>query len=267
MATSTINLNSLLKHAVKVTRDNEDWTLEQIIAELLTNHVGMQELSVVSFAAEKTAATTTKEKKTRTRSAPAKERAIPDDDIRCNARTVIEKDHLENGKLKMMRDDADNLYGDRCKCKKSGDTDFCKTHSEKQTLGVWGGEYAGKFKVYVEKTESTGEVQPKQNKPKVEKPKQVTPEVVSDSEAEEDEAEVKIQVQPKMKPTEKPKAKPAPTPAPKIEEPEEAEVEEVEIDGVMYYRDSDDCIYNPEDDEEIGQYNFKTKKWVKGGPQ
>ena len=265
MATSTINLNSLLKHAVKVTRDNEDWTLEQIIAELLTNHVGMQELSVVSFGGEKTTtATTTKEKKTRTRSAPAKERAIPDDDIRCCARTVIEKDHLENGKLKVMRDDADNLYGDRCKGKKKGDTDFCGTHSEKQSLGVWDGEYAGKFKVYVEKTESTSEVQPKQNKPKVEKPKQVTPDVVSESEAEE---EAEVQVKPKTKTAEKPKGKPAPTPAPKIEEPVEAEVEEVEIDGVMYYRDGDDCIYNPEDDEEIGQYNFKTKKWIKGGPQ
>ena len=76
-------------------------------------------------------------------------------DERCMARTIYENIHLEpNGLLKVMRDDPKNQYGDRCKCRKRDSGHFCTRHSGWQSLGVWNGEYSGKFSEYVEKTEN-----------------------------------------------------------------------------------------------------------------
>lgn len=76
-------------------------------------------------------------------------------DERCMARTIYENIHLESsGLLKVMRDDPKNQYGDRCKCRKRDSGHFCTRHSGWQSLGVWNGEYSGKFSEYVEKTEN-----------------------------------------------------------------------------------------------------------------
>jgi hypothetical protein len=76
-------------------------------------------------------------------------------DERCMARTIYEKDHLEpNGLLKVMRDDPKNQYGDRCKCRKKDSSLFCTRHSGWQSLGVWNGDYSGKFYDYVQKTQN-----------------------------------------------------------------------------------------------------------------
>lgn len=80
-------------------------------------------------------------------------RVLPDDSIRCCARSFHEKEHMEGGIVKVMRDDAKNLYGDRCKFKKTGDTQFCKHHAENQKLGVWGGEYGIKLKALIKNDE------------------------------------------------------------------------------------------------------------------
>jgi hypothetical protein len=270
--TTAINLNALLKQTIALTRENEDWTSEQIIAELMSNHVEIESLATISMAAEKPikAAKAETEKKTRTRSAPAKPRAIPDDDTRCSARSFYEKEHIEDGVAKVMRDDPENLYGDRCKFKKTGDIEFCKHHSEKQPLGVWGGEYSGKFKAIVEKTENPEAV--------ATAPKKAAkaPRVLIDDDHDEEEAEAEEEVEEVEEEVEmappSPKIAPVATvatvskakPAPKIEEPveEAAEVEECVIDGVSYLKDEEGTVYDPETEDVVGKYNFKTKKWL-----
>lgn len=283
-----INLNAILKQTIAITRENEDWSTEQIMTEILTNHVKIESLNSISVggAAEKTAIKATKsdaaEKKTRTRAAPSKPRAIPEDDTRCYARSFYEKEHLEGNVLKVMRDDSENLYGDRCKFKKTGDSNFCKHHSEKQPLGIWGGEYSGKFKSWVEKTENPDTVVAA-TKPKPAAKLTLLDDDHSDDESEptvsassssifaaedqEDEDEEEEEVKVAVKPAPKAAAAAASKPAPKIEEPAEeepeAEVEECEIDGVSYLKDEDNIIYDPETEDVVGKYDFTNKKWVK----
>jgi hypothetical protein len=74
-----------------------------------------------------------------------KPRTIPDDEHRCHARTRVDKDHFEDGKLKVMCDDQANLYGGRCKFKKLAEGCFCTIHLETQPLGVWNGPYGGRL--------------------------------------------------------------------------------------------------------------------------
>jgi hypothetical protein len=273
MTTSMINLNALLKQAITSARDDESLTVEQIIAAVLGGDKVCVELPTISIGGAEPSkrgksAAPAKEVKTRTRAAPAKPRSVPDDDVRCSARSFYEDQHLEDGLLKVMRDDADNLYGDRCKFKKTGETDFCKHHGEKQPLGVWGSEYAGKFKTAVEKTESGAAPAPKKEaKPKVVAEKPAPPKSEEYAAETEDEEEpevesVEVKVIAKAAPiAEKPKSKPAP----KVEEPiaEDAEVEEIEIDGVSYLIDpSDGTVYDHNSEEEVGRYNIKGKKWI-----
>jgi hypothetical protein len=280
--TALINLNALLKQTVVLTRENDDWTPEQIIAELLSNHVGIESLATISVGgsssektgkdvkAKKTEKTET-EKKTRTRSAPVKPRAIPEDDTRCSARSFYEKEHLEDGVLKVMRDDSDNLYGDRCKFKKTGDIDFCKHHSEKQPLGVWDSEYSGKFKAFVDKTENPSEAPVKKAKAKVvvEDDEEEEVEEVDESFAQqvdgsdEEEADAEDEEEEEQVPA-KPAAKAA-AGKPKIPmpvEPEEAEVEEIQIDKTTYLIDGEGEVYDPETEDCVGKYDRKTKKWL-----
>ena len=49
--TTAINLNALLKQTIVLTRENEEWSTEQIIAELMSNHVEIQSLAPISVAA------------------------------------------------------------------------------------------------------------------------------------------------------------------------------------------------------------------------
>ena len=278
--TALINLNALLKQTVVLTRENENWTPEQIIAELLSNHVGIESLATISVngsssekagkdvKAKKTEKTET-EKKTRTRSAPVQPRAIPEDDTRCSARSFYEKEHLEEGVLKVMRDDSDNLYGDRCKFKKTGDIDFCKHHSEKQPLGVWDSEYSGKFKAFVDKTENPSEAPVTTKKAKAKAPLVVDDEEEEESfaqqvdgndedeEAAEDEEE---EAQVPAKPAAKAAAGKPKIPMPV--EPEEAEVEEIQIDKTTYLIDGEGDVYDPATEDCVGKYDRKTKKWL-----
>jgi hypothetical protein len=279
--TTTINLNALLKQTIVLTRENDEWTSEQIIAELMSNHVEIQSLASMSVAVAEKQVKSGKaetEKKSRTRSAPAKPRAIPEDDTRCSARSFYEKEHIEDGVAKVMRDDPENLYGDRCKFKKTGDIEFCKHHSEKQPLGVWGAEYSGKFKVIVEKTEN-GEAAPapkKAAKPVLVDDDNEESEAEAESDAEEEvEEEAEIHLSPpspkivaapvkKAAPAAPVAAAPAKAkPAPKEEPVEEAaEVEECTIDGETYLKDEEGIVYDPETEDPVGKYNFAKKSWI-----
>lgn len=275
-----INLNAILKQTIAITRENEEWTAEQIMAEILTHHVKIETLNSISTGLAEKSHKSEKvetEKKTRTRAAPSKPRAIPEDETRCHARSFYEKEHLEGNVLKVMRDDAENLYGDRCKFKKTGESNFCKHHSEKQPLGIWGAEYSGKFKVFVEKTENPETVVVAAPKPKPvakltlieddddesEAEEEVAIEEAADEEVVEEEEEIKIPVKQQPVPESKPVAA-APKPAPKIEEPEEEveEVEECQIDGKTYLKDAEGTVYDPDTEEAVGKYNFATKKWI-----
>jgi len=201
--------------------------------------------------------------------AEKKPKAEPEGDVRCCARSLYEKDHIEAGKPKAMRDDEANLYGDRCKFKKVGETEFCKHHAEKQPLGVWGAEYAGKFHALVQKLNAPVEDKPKaakEDKPKTEKPAKKSKVAAEVCELTEEEPSTPAVEKPKAAKVEQPKAAPAATKpvAPEPAEDEEvAEVEECEIDGKTYLRDNEGTIYDMESEEEVGQYNFNTKKWIK----
>ena len=260
--TTAINLNALLKQTIVLTRENDDWSTEKIIAELMSNHVEIQSLAPISVAAPEKPLKASKaetEKKSRTRSAPAKPRAIPEDETRCGARSFYEKEHLEGNVLKVMRDDTENLYGDRCKFKKTSEVEFCKHHSEKQPLGVWGAEYSGKFKTYVEKTENPEAVAAAAPK------KAAKPTLIDDDEEEvEEEAEEEEEVKIAVKKPVAVAAAPKKAVAPKIEEPVEEATEEVEectIEGTSYLKDAEGTIYDPDTEDVVGKYNFSAKKW------
>jgi hypothetical protein len=196
-----------------------------------------------------------------------KPRATAGDEVRCHARTFNEKEHLENGKPKVMiPDDEDNLYGGRCSAKKNGESDFCKMHAEKQAHGVWGGAYGEKCNGFLAQPDK--EVKPK---------KMIVKKAISEA------AETPVAAAPK---------KIIKKPAPKVEAEEndddadeeehdddeyiagsnkleEAKVEYdwIDIDGEDYMIDAEGNVYDPESESKIGKYNIKTKKWISGGPK
>ena len=210
--------------------------------------------------------------------APSKPRAVPEDDTRCCTRTLDDKIHLEGGKLKVMRDDETNQYGDRCKFKKADGTEFCKHHAEKQPLGVWGGEYAGRFKQYVEKLET---VASSASSASSVSSVQVIPTASSASWV----SSVAVAETPAKK-TIKKVAPSAPAPAPKkapvvddddsdedvseedmLDKLEEAgiEYEWIEIDDENFMIDAKNNVYNPDNEKKCGVYDRKQKKWISGG--
>jgi hypothetical protein len=278
MATTVFDLRTILassiQTAIELARQSENVTVDQVMEQVMAN-VNIQQIEITPVKTKTARTRETKEPKEpkekieRVRAAPAKPRGIPEDEVRCCARSLYEKDHLEGGKPKAMRDDEANLYGDRCKFKKVGETEFCKHHAEKQPLGVWGAEYAGKFHALVQKLNAPVEDKPKaakEDKPKTEKPAKKSKVAAEVCELTEEEPSTPAVEKPKAAKVEQPKAAPAATKpvAPEPAEDEEvAEVEECEIDGKTYLRDNEGTIYDMESEEEVGQYNFNTKKWIK----
>ena len=266
---STLNLNVMLEQAIQLSRDHSDWSSEQIISELMSNQSVVMEAAPIKAKEVKKVHVEKADKVDRIRAAPAKPRAIPEGDTRCCARSFYEKEHLEGSSLKVMRDDIENLYGDRCKFKKSGDTEFCKHHAEKQPLGIWGAEYFGKFKAHVERHESGSAPAPK--KEKKEKPAKVEKvEVVAaapiqsdneEEEVEEDEEEQEEE-EPEIDMSPPPKAAVAAKANAAAAAEEIAEVEECEIGGVEYLKDEEGIIYDMDSEEEVGKYDFANKKWL-----
>jgi hypothetical protein len=213
MTTTVFDLRTILISTIETTitlaRENEEVTVDQVMEQVMAT-VNIQQIEIVPVKTARARETKEpKEKIERVRAAPAKPRGIPEDGVRCCARSLYEKEHLEGGKLKVMRDDEANLYGDRCKFKKVGETEFCKHHAEKKPLGVWGAEYAGKFHTLVEKLSAPVE-EPKaakEDKPKP-KPKAKKSKVVENvCELTEDEPQTPVAAEVKPKAAEdKPKA-------------------------------------------------------------
>ena len=274
MTMSTLNLNVMLEQAIQLSRDHSDWSSEQIISELMSNQSVVMEAAPIKAKEVKKVHVEKADKVDRIRAAPAKPRAIPEGDTRCCARSFYEKEHLEGSSLKVMRDDAENLYGDRCKFKKSGETEFCKHHAEKQPLGIWGAEYFGKFKAHVERHESGSAPAPKKEKKekpaKVEKVEVVAAPIQSEDEEEEveeeqdEEQEEEQEEEPEidMTPPKATVAAVAAKAAAAAAAEEIAEVEEVVIDGKEYLKDEEGLVYDIESEEEVGKYDFAKKSWI-----
>ena len=278
-----INLDELLYSAYTLGLETEQGsaalTQAQLRGIVLRNVPLLGKSEPIEMKTEKVAAVA--EKKPRKQSSAAgKPRAVPEDETRCHARSFYEKDHIEGGLLKVVRDDEANQFGDRCKFKKADSTEFCKHHAEKQPHGVWDGEYDGKFKQYIGKTADDV----------AEKPKKVTKPVatVVVAAADESEATVFVESTPVKKTIKKAVAPTAPMAqkkkvVPKEEEDDEEEQDEdeyyegdvlekagieydwIEIEDEQFMIDSKGNVYEPENEKKIGVYDKKQKKWLSGG--
>lgn len=145
-AAFTFPINEILEKAFQLREEQPELSIDDMVKEILpTINIKIQSDVPINLR-KKTVKDEVVEKEKK------KELSL---DERCMARTIYENIHLEsNGLLKVMRDDPKNLYGDRCKCRKRDSSHFCTRHSGWQSLGVWNGEYSGKFYEYVEKTEN-----------------------------------------------------------------------------------------------------------------
>lgn len=305
MATPSIDLIALLKKTIHCARMDSTAPVEEIIQYVLTKI----ELAVPAPAPVATvvAAPSRSRSTGRSSTATGEKRTIraPDDDIRCMARTLDESIHSESGtrggRLKVMRDDPANLYGDRCKFKKTGESNFCKHHLHKQPLGVWGGEYSDRFALAVEKTESDTEAKKKTSsseasstgpkklakapeKPVVSKPVEKAkpapapvkkapspPPKDSDTEEDEDMQALSAISRKSVVPSGKPKelsiddleeTETQQETHKESEEEDPVETTACEIEGQSYQRDDDGNIYD-EDGNAVGVYSFEKNKWTK----
>jgi len=194
--------------------------------------------------------------------APVKKELAPED--RCMARTIYELIHLEDGKLKIMRDDNKNLYGDRCKCRKKENGQFCTRHSGWQSLGVWNGEYSGKFQEYVSKTVCQivdDDEPPKKKKETVVKKEQVKKERMVKPALAGNQSEA-------VKPAIKALSNAAEEDVDHNDQPKEEESDEdsvvaypITIDGMEYNIDETNHVWT-DDGDLLGVYDRIKKKWV-----
>jgi len=202
--------------------------------------------------------------------APVKKELAAED--RCMARTIYELIHLEGGKLKIMRDDTKNLYGDRCKCRKKENGQFCTRHSGWQSLGVWNGEYTGKFQEYVAKTVCQivdDDEQPKKKKepvPKkevVQKERMVKPATILAAVTKAQSKAVTKAQNNAVKPSAISILGEEPAEAQPKEESDEDSVVAypITIDGMEYNIDETDHVWT-DDGDLLGVYDRKQKKWV-----
>ena len=283
-----INLDELLYSAYTLGLETEQGstalTQSQLRGIVLRNVPMLGKSEPIEMKTEKAAAAP--EKKARKQSSAAgKPRAVPEDDTRCHARSFYEKDHIEGGLLKVVRDDEANQFGDRCKFKKTDDIEFCKHHSEKQPHGIWDGEYDGKFKQYIGKTAEDVAEKPK----KVAKPAATLAAAVAALSADESESVAVVESTPMKKIIKKATAPTAPIAqkkkvVPKEEEDEDLEEQDddeyhegdvleksgveydwIEIEDEQFMIDSDGNVFDPENEKKIGKYDTKQKKWLSGG--
>jgi hypothetical protein len=287
-----INLDELLYSAYTLGLETEQGSTAlnqaQLRAVLLRNvpMFGKSEpIEMKTEKAEKIEKAVAEKKPRKQSSAAGKPRAVPEDETRCHARSFYEKDHIESGLLKVVRDDEANQFGDRCKFKKADGTEFCKHHSEKQPHGVWDGEYDGKFKQYIGKTAETVAQKPK----KAAKPTAATVVVLEAEDAEAEEKTVVVESTPVKKMGKKTAAPSAPIAskkkvAPKDEEEDDLDEQDddeymegdvleksgveydwIEIEDEQFMIDSKGNVYDPENEKKIGTYDKKQKKWLSGG--
>jgi hypothetical protein len=275
MSAQFINLNDLVYRAYTLGLEHND---SKVLSKSQVLDFIFGRCPVEHHESESESDSKPQKKKERKSRAPAKPRAVPDDECRCCARAFSEG-HVEGGKLKVMRDDEANLYGDRCKFKKNGDSEFCKHHIEKQPHGVWGGEYSGKFKLIMAKAAKSSSASS------------------SDSESDKPKTKIVIKKANIVYPAAAAAAAPAPpakviikkaaaaaTSAKKVIQADDEEIfsddelfessklakkgvkfDSIELDDISLFIDASGNVYDPEDEEKIGKYDRNTKKWLSGG--
>ena len=270
----TIPFNEILEKAFLLRDQQPDLSIDDMMKEILpTIHIKFQSDVPMSLR-KKTVKDETSDKK--------KELTM---DERCMARTIYEKEHLEsNGLLKVMRDDPKNQYGERCKCRKKDAGLFCTRHSGWQSLGVWNGEYSGKFSDYVQKTQNSSVCQivdddeppkpvskpaKKEVKEPVKKEKMVKPASAGDAclsvkPGSTGEPNFSVNQTKDVK-----KASPSASSI-NTDEAEEEQVESdedsvmaypIHIDGIEYNIDDTNNVYT-DDGELVGVYNRLKKSWL-----
>ena len=265
----TIPFNEILEKAFLLRDQQPDLSIDDMMKEILpTIHIKFQSDVPMSLR-KKTVKDETSDKK--------KELTM---DERCMARTIYEKEHLEsNGLLKVMRDDPKNQYGERCKCRKKDAGLFCTRHSGWQSLGVWNGEYSGKFSDYVQKTQNSSVCQivdddeppkpvskpaKKEVKEQIKKEKMVKPACLSVKPGSTGEPNFSVNQTKDVK-----KASPSASSI-NTDEAEEEQVESdedsvmaypIHIDGIEYNIDDTNNVYT-DDGELVGVYNRLKKSWL-----
>ncbi len=240
-----IPFNQIIERAFILRDQNPDLSIDELVKEILPT---------INIKIESTVPMNIR-KKTIDLDEPDKERKRQEltGDERCMARTVYEKEHLDsNGFLTVMREDAKNQYGDRCKCRKKDGSLFCTRHNGFQSLGVWNGEYSGKLQGYVEKTVNHSVCQ-----------------ILEDGE-EPPKPVVKEKKLPVVK-TEVSKKERMVKPAPKFEEMVADDSEEEDdgtvdaypiiIDGIEFNIDESNNVWT-DDGDLVGVYDRKENKWL-----
>jgi hypothetical protein len=239
-----IPFNEIIERAFILRDQNPDLTIEELVKEILPM-VNIKIQSTVPMNIRKKTIDLDEKEKIR------KKTEILEDE-RCMARTVYEKDHLDvNGFLKVLRTDAKNQYGDRCKCRKKDGSLFCTRHTGFQSLGVWNGEYSGKLKGYVEKTINGSVCQ------------------ILDEGEEPPKPVVKEKKAPLVK-SEPPKkermVKPAPKPLEDVDYDEDSDEDTVDaypitIEGIEFNIDESNNVWT-DDGDLVGVYDRKGQKWI-----
>jgi hypothetical protein len=241
-----IPFNQIIEQAFILRDQKPDLTIDELVREILST-VNIKIESTVPMNIRKKTIDTEEHEKER------KRQEISNDE-RCMARTVYEKEHLdENGFLKVMREDSKNQYGDRCKCRKKDSSLFCTRHTGYQSLGVWNGEYSGKLQGYVDKTVNASVCQ------------------ILDDDEEPPKPIVKEKKQPLVK-SETPKkermVKPAPKPVEDVEantdnisDEETVDAYPITIDGIEFNIDESNNVWT-DDGELVGVYDRKANTWL-----
>jgi hypothetical protein len=232
-----IPFNDILEKAFELREAQPELTIDELLKEILPN-INFKITSDVPINIRKKIIKNDEDE------TPRKRKELTGDE-RCMARTVYEKIHLdEHNLLKVMRDEPNNLYGDRCKFPKKEKGHFCTRHSGYQSLGVWNGEYSGKLLDYVDKTKIGIVCQIVDDEPPkpVSKPK-------------------------KAKAEDKPKKEKMVRPADNFKEVIEPSDEDtvdafpINIDGIEYNIDESNNVWS-DDGDLIGVYDRKKKIWL-----
>lgn len=243
-----IPFNEIIERAFILRDQNPDLTIDELVKEILPM-VNIKIQSTVSMNIRKKTIDLDDTEKIR------KKTEILEDE-RCMARTVYEKDHLDvNGFLKVLREDAKNQYGDRCKCRKKDGSLFCTRHTGFQSLGVWNGEYSGKLKAYVEKTINGSVCQILDEGEEPPKPvvKEKKPYITKKSIIEPPKKERMV--------------KPAPKPLEPVDYNEDndddntVETYFITIEGIEFNIDESNNVWT-DDGDLVGVYDRKGQKWI-----
>jgi hypothetical protein len=250
----TIPFTDILEKAFKLREENPELSIDELLKEILPTISIKFESNIQMNIRKKTIKDDMDDD-----SDMVRKKTLLTSEERCMARTIYENIHLEKGLLKVMRDDPKNLYGDQCKCRKKEMSLFCTRHSNWQSLGVWNGEYSGKFSDYVEKTK-TGNVcqivDDEDEPPKpVPKPKK--------------EKEVKVDVKPKEKMVKAGDTTFTLKPATNLVKPSEETSDDedsvdaypITIEGIEYNIDESNHVWT-DDGDLIGVYDRSKKTWV-----